>query len=138
MTSRHPSPAGTPVQALLDDAWEQYSSAVERLNAGDIRDACGKAWNATRAASEAAVLAHRGNTATTINISSGLRSLARQYDLPQLSAGYAQRSQYLHIYACYYGACDNDDILGLIHGTADYIRAAQELAQRDNRDSGAC
>ena len=121
------------MQALLDDAWEQYGSAVERLNAGDVRDACGEAWNATRAACEfwPTVLAHRGNTATTINISGGLRSLARQYGLPGLSAGYAQRAQYLHIEACYYGACDNDDIPDLILGTAEYIRAAQELAQRD-------
>ena len=130
MTSRPAGPTGVSVQALLDDAWEQYSSAVERLNAGDVRDACGKAWNATRAASEAAVLAHRGDTATTINISSGLRSLARQHGLPSLSAGYAQRAQYLHIEACYYGACDNDDIPDLIYGTAEFIRAAQDLAQQ--------
>ncbi len=130
MTSRPADPANLSVQALLDDAWEQHRSAVERLEAGDTRDACGKAWNATRAASEAAVLAHRGSTATTINIASGVRSLARQYNVPELSAGYAQRAQYLHIDACYYGACDNDDIPDLIYGTADYIRAAEELARR--------
>ena len=129
MASRPPDRTDTAVQALLDDAWEQYRSAIERLNAGDVRDACGKAWNATRAASEAAVLAHSGNTATTINISSGLRFLAKRYDLPDLSAGYAQRAQYLHNNACYYGACDNDDIPDLIYGTADYIRAAMDLAQ---------
>lgn len=129
MASRPPDRTDTAVQALLDDAWEQYRSAIERLNAGDVRDACGKAWNATRAASEAAVLAHSGNTATTINISSGLRFLAKRYDLPDLSAGYAQRAQYLHNDACYYGACDNDDIPDLIYGTADYIRAAKDLAQ---------
>ena len=129
MTLRPADPTGASVQALVDDAWEQYRSAVERLNAGDVRDACGKAWNATRAASEAAVLAHRGSTATTINISSGLRFLAKQYGLPSLSAGYAQRAQFLHIDACYYGACDNDDIPDLIYGTEEYIRAAQELTQ---------
>ena len=117
MTSRPVDPAGVSVQALLEDAWHQYRSALERLEAGDVRDACGKAWNATRAASEAAVLAHRVSTATTINISSGLRLLARQHGLPSLSAGYAQRAQYLHIEACYYGACDNDDIPDLIRGT---------------------
>ena len=116
------------IRTLLDDAWGQYNSAVERLNAGDVRDACGKAWNATRAASEAAVLAHRGNTATTINVSNGVRSLAREHNLPHLSAGYAQRAQYLHNDACYYDACDNEDIPDLIYGTADYIRAAEELA----------
>lgn len=86
MTSNPTDPEGASVRSLLDDAWEQYHSPLERLEAGDVRDACGKAWNATRAASEGAVLAHRGNTATTINIASGLRSLARQYDLPELSA----------------------------------------------------
>ena len=130
VTSR---PAGATVQALFEDAWEQYHSSVERLNAGDVRDACGKAWNATRVAAEAAVLAHRGNTATTINISSGLRFLAKKYDLPNLSAGYAQRAQYLHNDACYYGACDNDDIPDLIDGTAEYIRVAQELARHQER-----
>ena len=100
MTSPPAGSSEATVQTLLDDAWEQYRPAVERLNTGDVRDACGKAWNATRAASEAAVLAHNGNTATTINISSGLRSFARQYRLPDLSAGYAQRAQFLHIEAC--------------------------------------
>ena len=133
MTSIPADPAGMSVRALLDDAWEQYRSAIERLEAGDVRNACGKAWNATMAVSEAAVLAHSGSTATTINVSNGLRLLARQYDLPNLSAQYAQRAQYLHIEACYYGACDNEDIPGLIHGTADYIRAAEKLAQRRER-----
>ena len=129
MTSRPVEPTQASVQALLDDAWAQFRSAVERLNAGDVRDACGKAWSATRAASEAAVLAHGGNTATAINISSGLRNFARHYGLPNLAAEYAQRAQYLHIDACYYGACDNDDIPDLIYGTEEFIRAAQELAQ---------
>ena len=128
MASRPADPTRVSVQALFNDAWEQYQSAVERLIAGDVRDACGKAWNATRAASEAAVLAHQGNTATTINISSGLRCLARQYGQPSLSAEYAQRAQYLHIDACYSGVCDNDDIPDLIYGTAEYIRVAEELA----------
>ena len=63
--------------ARFDDAWEQYRSALETLEAGDVRDACGKAWNATRAAAEAAVLAHNGGTATTTQISSGFRRLSR-------------------------------------------------------------
>ena len=130
MTTRHSENIVTTVRSLLDDAWEQYRSAKERLGAGDVRDACGKAWNATRAASEAAVLAHSGSTATTINISNGLRRLARQYGLPNLTAQYAQRAQFLHIDACYYGACDNEDIPDLIHETEGYIRAAEELAYR--------
>ena len=133
MTSRSADSASVTVRALLDDAWEQYRSAIERLNAGDVLDACG----ATGSASEAAVLANSGNTATTINIASGLRSLARQFDLPQLSAGYAERGQFLHIDACYCGACNNEDIPDLIYGTAEYIRAAEGLAQRDEESSNA-
>ena len=129
MASSQAGPVPETIQALLDDAWGQYNSAIERLSAGGVLDACGKAWNATRAASEAAVLAHRGNTATTVNVSNGVRSLAREFNLPHLSAGYAQRAQYLHNDACYYGACENDDIPDLIYGTADYIRVAQGLAQ---------
>lgn len=129
MTSRKAEPTPDYIQTLLDDAWGQYQSAIERLNAGDVRYACGKAWNATRAASEAAVLAHRGNAATTVNVSNGVRALAREHHLPHFSAGYAQRAQYLHNDARYYGACDNEDIPDLIYGTAEYIRAAEELTR---------
>ena len=36
----------TAAEAACTDAWEQYNSAIERFEAGDVRDACGKAWNA--------------------------------------------------------------------------------------------
>ena len=115
-------------QARFEDAWEQYRSAIDRLAAGDARDACGKAWNATRAAAEAAVLAHNGDTTTTTHISSNFRRLSRAngYDLP---ARYSERAQYLHIEGCYYGIVYDDHILELIRETDSLIRQAEHLAE---------
>ena len=116
-------------RARFDDAWEQYRSAIDRLEAGDVRDACGKAWNATRAAAEAAVLAHNGDTATTTQISTGFRRLSRAKGYADLPARYSERAQFLHIDGCYYGAVFDDHILELIRETDELIRQAEELAE---------
>ena len=113
----------------FEDAWEQYRSAIDRLEAGDVRDACGKAWNATRAAAEAAVLAHNGDTATTAQISTGFRRLSRANGFTDLPARYSERAQFLHIDGCYYGAVFDDHILELIRETEDLIRQAEQLAE---------
>lgn len=115
-------------QARFEDAWEQYRSAIDRLEAGDVRDARGKAWNATRAAAEAAVLAHNGNTATTTQISTGFRRLSRAHGYADLPARYSERAQFLHIDGCYYGAVYDDHILELIRETENLIIQAEELA----------
>ena len=116
-------------RARFDDAWEQYRSAIDRLDAGDVRDACGKAWNATRAAAEAAVLAHKGDTATTTQISTGFRRLSRANGFMELPARYSERAQFLHIDGCYYGAVYDDHIQELIRETEDLIRQAEQLAE---------
>ncbi len=116
-------------RARFDDAWEQYRSAIDRLEADDVRDACGKAWNATRAAAEAAVLAHNGDTATTNHISNSFRRLSRDNGFPELPGKYSERAQYLHVNGCYYGFIDEDHIPLLIRETADLIRQAEELAE---------
>ena len=115
-------------QARFEDAWEQYRSAIDRLAAGDARDACGKAWNATRAAAEAAVLAHNGDTTTTTHISSNFRRLSRANGYNDLPARYSERAQYLHIEGCYYGIVYDDHILELIRETDSLIRQAEHLA----------
>ena len=115
-------------QARFEDAWEQYRSAIDRLAAGDARDACGKAWNATRAAAEAAVLAHNGDTTTTTHISSNFRRLSRANGYTDLPARYSERAQYLHIEGCYYGIVYDDHILELIRETDSLIRQAEHLA----------
>ena len=115
--------------AAFTDAWEQYDSALERFDAGDIRDACGKAWNATRAATRAAAIAHGENPQTSNHIASWIRRIGREregFDL--MPARFAERARFLHQQACYDGHIDDPDIPDLIHGTADYIRQAERLA----------
>ena len=115
--------------AAFSDAWEQFDSAVERLDAGDIRDACGKAWNATRAATRAAALARGEDPQNTNQISGWIRTVGRSTPgFEALPGLYAERVRFLHQEACYDGHIDNQDIPVLIYGTADYIRQAERLA----------
>ena len=115
--------------AAFSDAWEQYNSAVERFEAGDIRDACSKAWNATRAATRAAALAHGEDPRNTNHISSWIRRMGRENAgfevMPRM---YSERAQFLHQQGCYDGYIDEPDIPDLIYGTSDYIRQAEQLA----------
>ena len=116
-------------EAAFTDAWEQYDSALERLDAGDMRDACGKAWNATRAATRAAALAHGEDPQSTNHISGWIRRVGRNtLGFEAMPSMYSERARFLHQEACYDGFIDNEDIPDLIYGTADYIRQAERLA----------
>lgn len=119
----------TVADAAFTDAWDQYNSAIERFEAGDVRDACGKAWNATRAATKAAALAHGENPQNTNHISSWIRRMGREKaGFEAMPRMYSERAQFLHQQGCYDGYIDEPDIPDLIYGTADYIRQAQRLA----------
>ncbi len=119
----------TAADEVFDDAWEQCHSAIERFNAGDVRDACGKAWNATRAATRAAALAHGENPQTTNHISSWIRRAGRETDgFELMPLMFGARARFLHQQACYDGYIDEPDIPDLIYATVDYIRQAQQLA----------
>lgn len=119
----------TAADAAFTDAWDQYNSAIERFEAGDVRDACGKAWNATRAATRAAALAHGEEPQNTNHISSWIRRMGRQNsEFREMPRMYSERAQFLHQQACYDGHIDDLDIPDLIYETADYILQAQRLA----------
>ena len=115
--------------AAFSDAWEQYDSAIERFEAGDVRDACGKAWNATRAATRAAALAHGENPPTTNHLSGWIRRMGLEMDeFKAMPLMYGARARFLHQEGCYDGFIENRDIPVLIRETADYIRQAERLA----------
>ena len=115
----------TAADAAFTGAWEQYNSAIERFEAGDVRDACGKAWNSTRAAA----LAHGEDPQNTNHIPSWIRRMGRQEaEFAALPLLYSARAQFLNQQACYDGHIDDPDIPDLIYETADYIRQAQLLA----------
>ena len=127
MTTASDQPATA--QELFLDAWQQYESAEERLAAGDFRDACGKAWNATRSATRGAGLAHGAQVNTSSQISGWIRNLGvRRPEFRELAREFGYRARYLHQEVCYDGRIDREDIPVMIHDTADFIRQAENLA----------
>lgn len=67
------------IQELFADARAMYDSAVERWDAGDIRDSAEKAWCATLRATNALILARTGEEPEKTPETSGrLDRLARQ------------------------------------------------------------
>lgn len=117
-------------ETLMQDAYAMQAAAVQRLEAGDWRDAAEKAWCATRNATQALVLETLGeDNPRSTKIESGLRFLARVRGGPWvlLRKDYADTAKYLHARAFYDGIYD-DDLPELVRGVADYIRLAEELA----------
>ena len=51
---------GLSVSSIFADAEEMYEAALERLAAGDVRDAADKAWCAALQATNALILARTG------------------------------------------------------------------------------
>ena len=119
------------VNEIFSDAHGLYDSAIERLEAGDIRDAADKAWCAIKRASDALILARTGNEPEKSPVTSReLRRLGNQdADVFPLINRYAAARDFLHGDCFYLGLCEPmEDTVRLIHGAADYIRDAELLA----------
>ena len=119
------------VDATFGDARLMQEQAVERMTAGDIRDAAEKAWCATKRATDALILARTG---TVIEFSPDttreLNALARtDRALRPMRGRYFRRQAELHGSCFYLGSCEpEDEIERLIRETADYIDEAVRLA----------
>ena len=116
---------------IFADARAVHSSALERLDAGDIRDAAEKAWCATKRATEALLLATTGELPpTTVRVSSGLRGLSRESEAARpLQDRFANTVRFLHHDCFYNGHCEPvEDTERLIRETAQYIDDAEALA----------
>lgn len=120
----------TRVAELLADAREVHSQALERLAAGDIRDAAEKAWCATKRATDALVLARTGTEPErSSETSRGLSGLATaDQAVRPLRRRYYSRQAELHG-ACFYdGICEPvDEVERRIRETAAYIDDAAAL-----------
>ena len=121
--------ATSSVQEMFDDAKGMHSEALDRLAAGDIRDAAEKAWCATKRATDALILARTGEdpvlTALTTN---GLDALAREdSNVKPLVGCYYSRIHQLHGLCFYVGTC-NPETERRIRETAIYIEDAERLA----------
>ena len=108
-----------------------YESAIERWDAGDVRDAAEKAWCATLRATNALLLARTGEEPEKTPETSGrLDRLARQEPgVKSLVGRYYSRQQRLHGDCFYSGITEfTDEIERRIRETRDYIADAEALA----------
>lgn len=126
-------PASDRVNEIFADAHAMHHAALERLAAGDLRDAAEKAWCATLRATDALVLARTGQEPQrTPATGRGLDILSRQDPMGRsLRSRYYSRQARLHGDCFYLGLLDYpDEIERRIRETIDYIQDAQTLASR--------
>ena len=125
MTTAEASPA-----TIFADAHSMDAAALERMVAGDIRDAAEKAWCATLRATEALILARTGQQPQTFSQTSRVpRAMSvSERELRGLRLRYFDREAVLRNECLYHGYCEPIGTERLIRETADYIRDAHELA----------
>ena len=121
----------TPTAAdIFADAKLMHREALERLEAGDVRDAAEKAWCATLRATAALILARTGeepfNTTATRH---GLDALAAEDSAVKVLVGrYHTRQTTLHGDCFYLGLPPTPDTLRRIRETDRFITDAERLA----------
>ena len=124
----------TTVQAnaerIFADARYMADASLERLAAGDIRDAAEKAWCATMRAAEALVLARTGQgPGTSTDAGRRLRALSvTDHAVWNLRQGFFDRQESLHGECFYHDYYDPEEVDLLVNATADYVREAERLA----------
>ena len=115
---------------IFADADQLHRSALERMAAGDIRDAAEKAWCATVRAAEALVLARTGEQPPTSTAAGRRLRIASRTDpaLRDLRRSYIERKTILHGECFYHDDCQPEETEDLIRETMDFIRQARSLA----------
>ena len=117
--------------AVFADAEQMQRQALERLDAGDLRDAAEKAWCATRRAAEALILARTGKRSpSTSAVTRELRALGRTDEaVYRLEDRYGATARFLHGDCFYSGLCDPvESTERRIREATDFIAAAENLA----------
>ena len=118
---------------IFDDARAMHAAALDRLDAGDIRDAAEKAWCAARRAAEALILAQTGDApSTTSQVSGGIRALGLQGGrLISLRNRFGAYARFLHGDCFYDGNCEpHASISEMVRETRRYIQDAEDAARR--------
>ena len=120
----------TNADRIFEDARIMRDAAIERMAAGDIRDAAEKAWCATVRATEALVLARTGQELGTSTVAGRrLRALVEDdRSFESLAFRYHYRQTVLHGECFYHDYCQPVVTERLINETADYIQDAERLA----------
>ena len=116
------------VLAIFADA---RADALRLLEAGDVRNAAERAWQATKRATDALVLARTGEEPQfSPDTSRGLVRLASADSaINSLVGRFYSRQGHLHGTCFYQGICEPaDEVERRIRQTADYITDAMRLA----------
>ena len=116
---------------IFADARAMHSAALERLDAGDIRDASEKAWCATKRATDALILSRTGEEPPkSPDTTCALDALAElDSNVKTLVGRYYSRQSQLHGDCFYTGLCDpTPTTMRRIRETIDYIEDAERLA----------
>ena len=117
-------------ERIFADARRMQDAALERIAAGDIRDAAEKAWCATVRATEALVLARTGQEPATSTIA-GRRLLTLTVADPSLwdlRLHSSERKAILLEECLYHEYCQPVVTERLVDETADYVAEAERLA----------
>ncbi len=117
---------------VFADAQDMHDAALERMAAGDIRDASEKAWCAAKRAVDALILARTGQLPPkSPDTTRALLRLAKDDPgVRTLQDRYFTRRSVLHGDCFYTGWCEPlDAIEELIHETDDFIQDARTLAR---------
>ena len=115
---------------IFADARLMRDAALERMAAGDVRDAAEKAWCGTVRATEALVLARTGQeSGATTTAGRRLTALsANDPALLNLRLRYSNRQRVLHGECFYHDYCQPVVTEQLVKETSDYILDAERLA----------
>ncbi len=115
---------------IFSDARVMSDAALERLAAGDLRDAAEKAWCATLRATEALVLARTGQRPGTSTQASRRLGIIADSDpsVRELEQIYYLRQGRLHGDCFYHEICPMPGTERLIRETSDFNAKAQGLA----------
>ena len=127
MTTVAIDPAG-----IFADARRMHVAALDRMAAGDVRDAAEKAWCATLRATEALILARTGEEPRTSTMAGRRLRSACETDpaLRGLRDRYLHRQVALHGECFYHDYCEPVETERLIRETADYVQDAERLARQ--------
>ena len=108
-----------------------YQDALEMLDQDRLRNAAGKAWCATKRATDALILAGTGEEPITSGQTMRMIRQLRGQDpsLEPLRVSYAHRQSFPHGAAFYDGILEPaDDIIADVRETIDFIRDAEAKA----------
>ena len=122
-----------PVDQIFKEATSLYTTAMERLVAGDLRGAAEKAWCATKRATDALILARTGTVpASAFQTSTGIRRMGQESAaLATLRSRYALIAHNLHAECFCGGHCEPEEFMAeLIGSVAFYIQEAYGQAKR--------